>query len=123
MKAVPYGKDGLTGDSSFYPSEEEAVDATEESKFEDLLKVWTAKRIAEEGIVEIDGVLCEPTDPPFKWEVDYPVGFWLMREEDLETALIPGEVECHNDGQCYTVNRVIKTLCRRLAVKLIVPPA
>lgn len=96
LLAVPYGTDGLTGDSAFYPSRETAVQAAAESTLEEL-KAAYAEKADEDEAAEI-------------------AGFWLLTEHDLDVALTPAdEIECGNDSQVYTVNRVVKVLCNRLA--------
>jgi hypothetical protein len=99
--AVPYGPDGLTGDSSFYPSKEDAVKLDlDKITFEGLLSKYS---------VGLD-------------DDETPIGFWILSEKDLDTALTLFEVECGNDSQCYTINRSVKTLCNRLAVRTVGAP-
>lgn len=98
LLAVPYGADGLMGDSAFFPSRENAVRATEKSTLEELRAAWTS-------------------DDEEPGEI---AGFWILTERDLDVALIPAdEIECGNDTQTYTVNRVVKTLCNRLAKRTV----
>jgi hypothetical protein len=104
LKAVAYGSDGLAGDSAFYPSEQGAIPASKDSTFDQLLDRWKAWKMEDEGLEEEDML-----------DEEMPVGFWLLTEDDLEKALIPTEIECWNDGQTYTVNRAVKTLCAGMA--------
>lgn len=107
LLAVPFGDDGLQGDSCFYPGEVDAVPATEESTFEELLAAWKKLDPEERGQAE------ELMDN------EVPAGFWLLTKENLGTALMAGEVECYSDSQTYTVNRIVKMLCHRLCFALV----
>lgn len=101
--AVPFGSEGPTGDSDFSPSKEEAIEipsltfTNTEAAFEQILAKYmktvnSAKK---------------------------PIGFWILTEENLDTALFAGEVSSVNDGQAYAACKVTKSLCDRLSVKVL----
>jgi hypothetical protein len=99
MRAVPFGEDGCAGDSAFYPSEEEAIEVHHYPTFDELLTQWK----------EID-----PDDE----DRESPVGFWLLEDSDWDTVQLV-DVECYSDSQTYTLNRTRKTMCSRLAKRVI----
>lgn len=114
LRAVAYGSDGFAGDSAFYPGGDQSFVATEDSTFEQLLDAWKSWKMREDGLEEeelLDEELCE-----------LPAGFWLLTDDNLDVATTPGDIECGNDGQAYTVNRAIKVLCARLATKTVGTP-
>lgn len=143
LNAIGYGEDGFAGDSASCPSEDWTLDATEESTYEELLGAWMEKACLEVGGVkqpdgswtfkDTDGAdwnmagdelveyLKEQADEGF-FSDGWPVGFWILTEKDLETAFVPGEVECYNDSQTYTTIRCMKMLCAHLAVKQVGEP-
>jgi hypothetical protein len=101
LVAVAFGDDGFSGDSSFYPENSNAVPATDESTFEELLAAYHTK-LGDEHEVE-----------------DKPVGFWVLTSENLEIAMIPFDGDIGNDSACYAANRAVKRICNRLAVRIV----
>lgn len=107
LVAIPFGKDHVNGDSMFYPTEECAspygiyeVDSV--TTFESLELEFGRRYTEYEGE--------EPEDE------DEPAGYWVLRPEDVKTALLPGQyVEPTRDSEVYNLNHVIKCLCRELA--------
>ncbi len=98
LVAVPFGSDGLAGDSLFYPSREEVIKATESSSFEELLSAWE----------ELDQI---------HEEDKRPVGFWLVESHDLEEALrLWSDMDPCNDAPTYACNRAVKSILLRKAV-------
>jgi hypothetical protein len=144
LKAVSYGSDGFAGDSGNIPSAYWALDATEESTYEELLSAWKEKACLEAGgEKQPDGSWTLKDEDGAPWNVsgeeldewlreqagigdilseNWPVGFWLLTEKDLDTAFVPGDIECWRDSQTYTLNRCMKMLCAHLAVKTVGDP-
>lgn len=101
---VPFGRDGIIGDSAFTPDPEYgAVNAdpgpddgeTGRRTFASLHEAW--KKLDPE---------CE--DP----ECEQPVGFWVLSEKNLETAMIPFEADHGgSDSLHYGLCRASKMLC------------
>ena len=99
LVAVAFGDDGFSGDSSFYPENSNAVPATDESTFEELLAAYHTE---------------------FGDEVeDKPVGFWVLTSENLEIAMTPFDGDIGNDSAYYAANRAVKRICNRLAVRIV----
>lgn len=143
LKAVSYGSDGFAGDSGNIPSAEWALDATEDSTYEELLSSWKEKAsVCLGGERQADGswTFKDADDRPWNMsgeeldeylreraedgdvEEGWPTGFWLLTEKDLDTAFVPGDIECGRDSQVYTLNRCMKMLCAHLAVKIVGDP-
>lgn len=134
MKAIAFGEDGLAGDSGFHV-DTLAVDLEKDETFDELVTRWmtlVAKEdfdIVRTGTDEWEGpdedgktwVLSRDELTEFVQEqLDLkPEGFWILEDEDLETVRALGAVECYNDSAAYTVNRCMKVLCDRLALRIV----
>ena len=102
--AVAYGKDGFSGDSSFYVEESTFVPATDKSTFEELLAAWIGKQEEDLSLDDFDG--------------DRPIGFWLLTKKNLVTVC-QVYTEVHSDSACYQQNRTAKNLAAHLASKFV----
>lgn len=105
--AIAYGVDGFEGDSPFAPADEFALRPVSlKTTFHELFMMWT-KITLKEG---------EMTKNP-------PVGFWILTEENLLTALVlwGSESSCDDEGGRRSprviTNEYTKRLCNQLATK------
>ena len=131
-KAVAFGEDGLAGDSGVFPVRAQMPDATTDSTFEELLELW-ARLVAltdHEAILNFDGTVTLSEGGPAmtlgrealvdhicdeNWGHERPVGFWLLREEDVEKVMLLELVEAYGDRDGYVLIRAMKTIAARLA--------
>ena len=103
IAAIPYGKDGLSGDSTFYPGStrkddpETYVLCKGRMSFKALLQKWKDQN-PEAG--------------------EEPVGFWLVTAPQWKKLCFFSDClpEAGGDGQCYSNNRARKTFLNAIAL-------
>jgi len=115
LYAVPFGEDGVDGDSEFYF---EPFQIKGGATFEDLLKQWLKKEkiVLPEEVKPSESFTDEDV---FGDDLDrsLPVGFWII-DTKLKNAIIKAtDVNIGSDSTCYMVNRFAKMMCKAMCVE------
>jgi hypothetical protein len=100
MFAIPFGTDGTTGDSDFYP------DASLEY-FQD------------EEFISVFNRYIKSLDPEDKDEFEKPVGFWIIDEKTKKMINIVWKSNLGNDNSTYACNHTVKEICKQMSIKTI----
>jgi len=110
LVAVPFGSDGLAGDSAFVPTDDydesgSPIPADVKSTLGQLKRHFRDR--------------CKAVGLPLM-KVDEPVGFWLLYLKDFETAMFAKVLVDEMIGtREYVVNAIVKCLINRLASRVI----
>ena len=110
--AIPFGNDGFSGDSPFYPTDQEddsagPIPAALRSTFKRLKKEYYER--------------CQTCSGLDFGDIHEPSGFWILTPENLELAMLPSSVSepWSIDGECCLVNSITKRMCHRLATRVV----
>jgi len=103
---VPFGRDGVAGDSGFFPSSEDLGSVYREGmSFEEMLAV--------PAYLQGDGVPLTPEEV---------AGFWVLERDKLETMLGVCPDDLDDDGAVYAANCGLKTGIAHAAVRIVERP-
>lgn len=109
--AIPFGDDGVGGDSYFYPTKDlddnaGPIFSSARSTFAQIQEEYRERFVRNNEY--------EPGPD------ELPAGYWILTQANFDTAMIPDKAAWPNgDTGQYIVNRIVKSLCNHLATRVV----
>jgi hypothetical protein len=111
--AIPFGIDGMAGDSSWHPH---TIDATEQDTF-DTLKTKLIKLI-EDPDSDFGWMHDDPKDGEIEPIINELAGFWIIDSKTAKTIeKIDAKADLGSDSALYRHIHMLKTMVQELAIR------